>query len=409
MAVEGGNPIRDIIARPWPAWPIYDEAEERALLTVLHSGKWWYGEGAEGRAFEKEFAAYQGAQYGAVCASGTAALEIALRALEIGCGDEVIIPAYTFIATASAILTVGATPIFADIDPDTLTLDASSAASVLTPRTRAIVPVHVAGRPADLDALLALARSRNLPLIEDAAQAHGAAWRDMPVGALGTVGTFSFQASKNLNGGEGGIVLTNDAALADRIGSIINVGRSQMGSGRYAHPVHPGNARLGEFQSAVLRAQLTRLPAQTALRQANAAHLRSLLAACEGVVLPCDDPRITSHAYHLFTFRCRSEQFSWRGAEEIARLLRAEGLPCSPGYAPLYREPPFANYAPQRVNSCRGTDEAADCVSYTSLSLPKCEQVSRDTLWLPQTLLLGTHADMEDIAAAIIKVQQARR
>ncbi len=325
LACEGGSPVRDTVARPWPAWPIYDEAEERALLATLHSGKWWYGEGTEGRTFEREFAAYQRARYGAVCASGTAALEIALRALEIGCGDEVIIPAYTFIATASAILTVGATPVFADIDPDTLTLDADFAASVLTPRTRAIVPVHVAGRPADLDALLALAQSHNLPLIEDAAQAHGAAWRGTPVGAIGTIGTFSFQSSKNLNGGEGGIVVTNDAALADRVGSIINVGRSQMGRGRYAHPVHPGNARLGEFQSAVLRAQLTRLPAQTALRQANAARLRALLAACEGVILPCDDPRITSHAYHLFTFRCRPEHFGQRGAAEIARALQRGG------------------------------------------------------------------------------------
>ena len=409
LAIAGGSPVRDVAQKAWPTWPVYDAAEERALLTVLHSGRWWYGEGNEGRQFEREFASYHAAQYGAVCASGTAALEATLRALEIGCGDEVVIPAYTFIATASAILAVGAVPIFADINPNTLTLDADSTSAVLTARTRAIIAVHVAGRPADMDALPALALARNLPLIEDAAQAHGAAWRGTPVGAIGRAGTFSFQASKNLNGGEGGIVVTRDGELADRVGSIINVGRSPMGSGRYAHPVHPGNLRLGEFQSAILRAQLTRLPAQNALRQLNAHYLRDLLAACEGIDLPWDDPRITSHAYHLFTFRLRSEFFGGRSAEEFAGALRAEGISCSPGYAPLYRELPFANYAPQRVNSCSRGRKAEDAMLYSNLHLPHCEQVCRDTLWLPQTLLLGTVADMNDIATAIVKIQRAWR
>ncbi len=407
LAVEGGRPVRDVARRPWPAWPVYDAAEERALLDTLHSGHWWRGEGEQGRLFEQEFAAYHSAKHGAGCANGTAALEIALRALNIGYGDEVILPAYTFIATASAILAVGAAPVFADIDPHTLTLDAASAASLITPRTRALLPVHVAGRPADLDALLALAQLHNLPLIEDAAQAHGAAWRNTPVGAIGSIGIFSFQASKNLNGGEGGMVVTNDDALAERVESIINVGWSGQGSRRYAQPVHPGNYRPGEFQSAILRVQLTRLPQQTAQRQANANYLRSLLASLDGILLPFDDPRITSHAYHLFTFRFVSERFGGHSAGELAHALRAEGIPCSAGYAPLYRETPFAQYAPQLVNSCRANATQNDFVNYADVVLPHCEQVCRDTLWLPQTLLLAAPDDMDDVAAALIKIRQA--
>ncbi len=401
LAIEGGTPVRDIARAPWPVWPICAADEERALLAVLHSGKWWGVEGDQGRLFEQEFAAYQHARFGLVCTNGTAALEIALRALGIGCGDEVIVPPYTFVATASAPLAVGATPIFVDIQPDTLNIDPAQIEAAITPRTRALVPVHIAGRPADMDAILAIAAKHHLAVIEDAAQAHGAEWRGTRVGALGDFGTFSFQASKNLNSGEGGMVLSSKEALADAAWSVINVGRIRGGH-RYAHQVLGGNFRMTEFQSAILRAQLRRLPEQNARRTANARYLRELLAAIPGIVLPTDDPRITSHAYHLFTFRVDLDRLQGRTYPEFIEALAAEGIPCSDGYVPLYREGLFTRKSRKEVQWC----QAGRAIDYTLLNLPVCEQVCGDTIWLPQTLLLAERRDMEDVAAALAKVLQ---
>lgn len=397
-AIDGGTPVRDCTQRPWPAWPIYDATEEQALHSVLHSDAWWSADGSEGKRFEAEFAAYQQASFGLTCTSGTVALEIALRALGIGYGDEVILPAYTFVATATAILTVGAIPRFVDIQPDTLNLDSAQIEAALTSRTRAVVPVHVAGRPADLDAILEIARKHGLAVVEDAAQAHGAAWRGRGVGAHGDLGTFSFQASKNLNAGEGGAIVTDNARLADAAWSIINVGRVRDGSLPGIQTLG-GNFRLSEFQSAVLRTQLRRLSEQTARRTANALYLRDLLSQIPGIILPTDDPRITTHAYHLFTFRVTPERLGASNHSAFAAALRAEGIPCSGGYAPLYREPLFTHLAHGELPG-RPSGIYPD---YTALSLPACEQVCRDTVWLPQTLLLAERRDMEDIAAALSK------
>lgn len=405
LAIQGGAPVRDIRQAPWPTWPIYDESEEQALLRVLHSGRWWSAEGDEGKQFEQEFAASQQARFGLACTNGTAALEVALRALEIGGGDEVIVPAYTFIATTSAVLSVGATPIFVDIQPDTLNIDPAQIESAVTSRTRAVIAVHIAGRPADLDAVLEIARRFHLPVIEDAAQAHGAQWRGTGVGGFGHFGTFSFQASKNLNAGEGGIVLTNDEGLADAAWSVINVGRMRGGQPA-GHQTLGGNFRLTEFQSGLLRAQLRRLPEQTDRRTANARYLRELLAAIPGILLPLDDPRITTHAYHLFTFRVDLDGIDDFRHADFVQALHAEGIPCSGGYRPLYREPLFAHLAhSSHSESLRSRPHASP--DYTELYLPVCEQVCLDTVWLPQTLLLAERRDMEDVAAALTKILAA--
>ena len=403
LAIEGGMPVRDIAARPWQRWPIYDEREERALLETLHSGNWWSVEGTQGIEFEKEFAAFQQAKHGVACTNGTAALEIALRALGIGCGDEVIVPPYSFVATASAVVTVGATPVFIDIEGDTLNIDPALIADAISPRTRAIIPAYIAGRPADLDSIMAAAKKCDLRVIEDAAQAHGAEWRGRKVGAIGDFGTFSFQASKNLNAGEGGIILSNDAALADAAWSVVNVGRVRDGRW-YEHPVLGGNYRQTEFQSALLRVQLTRLPEQSVRRTENARVLRELLTGIEGIHLPRLDERITCHAYHLFTFRYQPEQFGGRSLDSFVAALMAEGIPCSTGYVPLYKEGIFARQAGgQGAGLCR----AGRAIDYGALCLPVCEAVCADTVWMPQTLLLGTAEDMSDIAAAIAKIQHS--
>ncbi len=402
LAADGGTPVRDTQQKPWQRWPIYDETEERALLEVLHSNAWWYVEGKQGVAFETEFAAFQDAKYGVACTNGSAALEIALRALGIGCGDEVIVPPYTFVATASAVLSVSATPVFADIDGDTLNIDPACIEAAITPRTRAVIPVHMAGRPADMDGVLDVARRHNLFVIEDAAQAHAAAWRGTKVGALGDLGTFSFQASKNLNAGEGGLIVSNNEEYADAAWSVKNVGRVRSGRW-YEHRVLGSNFRMTEFQSAILRAQLKRLPEQTARRAANADYLYGLLETVPGIRLPAPDPRITTHANHLFTLRYNPEAFGGKPFTEFVRALNAEGIPCQTGYVPLYKEGLFARVAARSGAWC----QAGRAIDYPNLSLPVCEQVCTDTLWIYHTLLLGTKADMDDIATAIARIQRA--
>lgn len=398
-ACEGGIPVREGSKNPWPRWPIFDESEKQAINAVLQSGAWWYVEGSEGAAFEKEFAAFQNARHALLCTNGTAALEVALRALGIGCDDEVIVPSYTFAATATAVLAVGATPVFIDIDGATLNLDPTRIDAAVTPRTRAIIVVHIAGRPADMDGVLEAAAKHRLRVIEDAAQAHGAAWRGTRVGALGDIGTFSFQASKNLTAGEGGCIVTNSDEIADAAWSVINIGRIRQG-GRYEHEVFGSNYRLGEFQSALLRTQIKRLPAQMARREANAEFLRSHLADIPGILLPAVDARITEHANHLFTFRRQADNFGGRDLEGFLHALEAEGIACWSGYSPLYKEKVFT--APR--SPLTGACQAARPFDPTNLHLPVCEQVCKDTVWLPQWVLLANLPDMEDIVVAVRKL-----
>ena len=398
-AVNGGTPVRDTAQNPWPKWPIYDETEERALLEVLHSGAWWSVEGTQGKQFEHEFATFQDAKFGVNCTNGTAALEICLRALGIGCGDEVIVPPYTFVATASAVLAVSATPIFVDIESDTLNIDPNLIEAAITPRTKAIILVHMAGRPADMDAIPAIARKHGLYLIEDAAQAVGAAWRSTRVGAIGDLGTFSFQASKNLNSGEGGIILSNDEGLADKAWSVANVGRVRSGRW-YEHQVLGGNYRLTEFQSAILRAQMTRVPDQTERRADNAEYLRSLLEGVDSIQLMRKDDRITTHANHLFTFRYKKEAFGGIGYADFVKALAAEGVPATTGYVPLYKEHLFARFTLKEGSWCQNSRTP----NYPALVLPECEAICQDLVWIHQTALLATHKDMDDIATAIAKL-----
>ena len=401
-AVNGGTPVRDTAQNPWPKWPIYDETEEQALLDVLHSGAWWSVEGTQGKQFEAEFAAFQDAKFGVNCTNGTAALEICLRALGIGCGDEVIVPPYTFVATASAVLAVGATPIFVDIETDTLNIDPNQIEAAITPRTRAIILVHMAGRPADMDAIPAIAKKHGLALVEDAAQAVAAAWRGTRVGAIGDFGTFSFQASKNLNAGEGGIIVSNDEGLADKAWSVTNVGRVRSGRW-YEHQVLGGNYRLTEFQSAILRTQLRRVPDQTVKRAENAEYLASLLEGVDGVQLMRKDDRITTHANHLFTFRYRKDAFGGVGYPDFVKALAAEGIPATTGYVPLYKERVFARFAIKDGAWCKSSVTP----NYPMLMLPACEAITQDLVWIHQTALLAERKDMDDIATAIGKLQSA--
>ncbi|MGI6374801.1 MAG: DegT/DnrJ/EryC1/StrS family aminotransferase [Anaerolineae bacterium] len=397
LAIDGGEPLR---REPFPHWPQWSGEEQEALLAALESGEWWSMGGQQVDAFAREFAAAHDAHYGVCCTNGSAALEICLRAAGLEWGDEVITTSYSFVATANAALLVGAIPRFADVLPDTWNLDPAHVEALITPRTRAIIAVHIGGEPADMDALTRLAQARGLVLIEDAAQAHGAAWRGRRVGAIGDMGTFSFQNSKNITAGEGGIILSNRADWHERCWSVVNVGRRPDG-GWYEHVGLASNYRPTEWQAAVLRAQLPRLWPQNAMRQRHVRLLAKGLAQIGGLTALPGDPRVTDNAYHLLKLRYDPDAFGCRPAAEFVRAARAEGVPFTRGYpAPFGREPMIRRET-ERI--CRRLDLPVP----DDGDWPHCQQACDDGLWLLHSVLLGNDADMEDILAVVDKIKRA--
>jgi dTDP-4-amino-4,6-dideoxygalactose transaminase len=400
LALFGGPPVR---ATPFTAWPIFGEAEEARLIRTLRSGKWGRLQGEEVSEFEQRFASMHGCAHGIAVVNGTVSLRIALLAAGIRAEDEVIVPPYTFISTASAVIEANAIPVFADIDLQTFNLDPAAVERAITPRTRAIIPVHFAGQPADMAAIMALGQARNLVVIEDAAHAHGASYRGRPAGSIGHMASFSFQSSKNLTAGEGGIITTNDDALAEACRSIQNCGRVPDGVW-YEHHVISGNYRLGEFQGAVLNAQLDRLDEQTRTRDANGRHLAERIAALPGLYPQARPVDCTRHSYHLFMLRLDESVFGAPRAA-VLKALAAEGIPCSGGYGfslphqPLFRNKAFGPYL-------AGASARLD---YREARCPASDLICREQcIWLEQHLLLGLGADIEDIARAFEKVYEHR-
>jgi len=400
LALLGGAPVR---TKPFSTWPVFGEAEEVRLLRTLRSGKWGRLHGEEVSEFEQRFASMHGCTHGIAVVNGTVSLRIALLAAGIQAEDEVIVPPYTFISTASAVIEANAIPVFADIDLQTFNLDPAAAERAITPRTRAILPVHFAGQPADMAAIMALAQARSLVVIEDAAHAHGASYRGRPAGSIGDMASFSFQSSKNLTAGEGGIITTNDAALAAACRSIQNCGRVPDGLW-YEHHVISGNYRLGEFQGAVLNGQLDRLEEQTRTRDANGRYLAARIATLPGLYPQARPVDCTRHSYHLFMLRLDESVFGAPRAA-VLRALAAEGVPCSAGYGfslphqPLFRNRAFGPYL-------AGASAKLD---YRDARCPASDLLCREQcIWLEQHLLLGSRADAEDIARAFEKVYEHR-
>lgn len=390
LAIDGGKPVR---ARPFPAWPVYGRSERRRLMQVLRSRKWGTL-GPQTKVFEAGFAAYLGTGHCLTVANGTVAIEIMLRALDIGPGDEVILPPYTFIATATAILMVGATPVFADIDPRSNTIDPRAVAAAVTPRTRAIIPVHIAGIPADMDVLNEIARINKVPILEDAAQAHGSEWKGAKLGTLGAAGSFSFQLSKNMSAGEGGALVTNDADLAERMWSIHHVGRRKDGPW-YGHYELSSNYRLTDWQAAVLLSQLERLDGQIKQREQTAAQLNHRLSKIPGISVFDRDPRATRITHHLYMFRFHGEEFGGVPKSRFVRALAAEGIPCSEGYVEIQKQPLFSHPSVTRI---------VPDVDFASLPLPAAERACRETVWISQNALLDGERGVEDIVRAVAKV-----
>jgi dTDP-4-amino-4,6-dideoxygalactose transaminase len=421
LAVNGGIPVRTM---PFPDWPVHDENEVEALARVARSGNWWRGAYFTGGAgapvthttewsrvtrFEEEFSGHHGARFGIAASTGTAALNICVRAAGIGPGDEVIVPPYTFVATATSVLVANAVPVFVDIDPDTYCLDPHKIEEAITDRTRAIIPVHFSGHPADMTRIMEIAEKHGLVVIEDAAHAHGVQWESKMIGSIGHMSIFSFQQSKNMTSGEGGIITTNDEGLAKLCYSYHHCGREE-GRPWYEHHRLGENLRLTEFQAAVLLVQLKRLDDQNKTRMQNARYLTSRLADVEGIRPLEVDSRVRKHSHHIFVLRYDSEAFGGVSRETFIEALNAEGIPCSGGYAlPLYKNPMFLNrnfYPRGCPVTCPEHGRIVDYAAYADMCPTAERACSREAIWIAHRVLLGTQEDMDDIVDAIEKIRE---
>lgn len=394
--------------RPWPTWPVGGPAEREQLAQVLDERRWNGVDAPAVVRFEQEWRSFLGVESALTCSNGSVSLEIALRALGIGSGDEVIVPAYTFIATATSVLAVNALPIFVDIVPNTHCIDPDAIIPAVTERTRAVIAVHLGGHPADLDRLGDVCEKQGLALIEDAAQAHGATWKGRKVGGFGAFGSWSFQGSKNLTAGEGGALTTNDPGLSELADSLRNCGRGGVSGGWYEHVRFGVNHRLGAFQAALLSAGLRRLPTEMQRREEAAAVLDRELARIEGIEPLVTDPRVDVHAHHLYQFHYDGAPFGKLPVADFAAALRQEGIPASVGYSrPLYQQPVFE----RQLFDLRATgwDRRRTATRYEGVSLPACEQLCGRTVWLPQWLLLAGAEEMADVVDAIAVVQTRAR
>jgi dTDP-4-amino-4,6-dideoxygalactose transaminase len=364
-----------------PTWPVHGEREMELIRDVLASGRWG-GFNEIVTRFEQSFAAFQQCAYGTSAFNGTVTLETALAVCGIGPGDEVIVPAISFISTATAVSRSGAQPVFVDIEPFTFNMDPDRAAAAITARTKAILVVHFGGLMADMDRFTRLAGGANLILLEDAAHAHGSEWNEKRAGSFGLAGSFSFQNSKVMTAGEGGMLTTNDAGFASSARAFINQGRRE-GEGWFFHYTLGTNFRMAAFEAAVLTAQLERLPEQICLRTRNVKLLRAELADVEGLRFQDEPPRATAHSQYLMLGRIDAQKFG-KTRDEFHRALTDAGIPCTPFYPhPLYGNPLYQSGG-CRVEPC-----------------PVSEACIHDAFWLPHRVLLADEETIRGVAGVI--------
>lgn len=410
-AILGGKPIVGLAPRPkWPAWPMWiPGADEPHVLEVLRSGVWSRAGVVD--EFEKTWAQTIGSKRCLTTVNGTNALICALANLDVGGGDEVIIPPYTFIATPQAVLQTGAMPVFVDTDPETFQMDVNKLEEKITPRTRAILPVHIAGLPCDIERIVAIAKKHNLVVVEDACQAWLSEVNHKKVGTFGDAGCFSFQNSKNIPMGEGGAIVSDDEALIDRCYSYHNYGVAhgrmiaKYGSGLSM----PGTKlRLTEYQAAIGLAQLKRLDAQTTVRAENAAYLKAQLEKIPGIIPYKMYSQVTRVSFHLFPFRYKKEAFKGLPRAGFLKALNAEGVPCSGGYTTLNKQPFLSNTFQTKNFRKIYSPEMLDFNKYLERNhCPENDNIcNEEAVWFTQNILLGARADMDYIVAAIDKIHK---
>jgi dTDP-4-amino-4,6-dideoxygalactose transaminase len=399
LALNGGRKSKQ---KPFPIWPQFDERERKALEEVLESRVWWRTPGTKTLQFESDFARSHGAKHGIAVTNGTAALEVTMSALGIGPGDEVILPDFTFVATASAVLYAGALPVMVDVSPETYCIDATLAAGAITERTKAIIAVHMGGHPADLDALGALAKQKGIALIEDSAHAHATEWKGHRIGTHGIAGTFSFQSGKLMTAGEGGMLITNDDAFERLARSVHDCGR-MPGEWFYSHFINGSNYRLSEWQGAMLGAQLTRLDEQTRRRHQSARLLDKLLWQIQGITPQALDPRCTRNGHYAYIFHVNTKEFAGASVERLIEAMKAEGIPNQASYPPVHALDVFQN-GEYRKRLCGSQAKVPH--AFLRARYPNTHSAAFETIWIPQPALLGDEEDMYEIAAAWRKIQK---
>ena len=394
LALLGGTPVRTI---PYMQWPFSDDREIQAVTEVIRSGKWFRYDGTKVEEFEKAFAEAHGAAHAIAVTNGTAAIEVALLSLGIGVGDEVIVPSYTFIATASAVVYNNATPVFVDVQPDTFNIDPKCFEAAITEKTKAVIAVHFAGFPADMDEIISIAKKHNIYVIEDAAHAHGGEYKGKMLGSIGDAAGFSFQASKNMTSGEGGAILTNDTVLAEKMYSRHTLGRLPERAW-YEHFMVGTNIRMTEMQAAILLVQLSRLHQQTKERLVNAKILDKCVSTFPselGLMRPCC-PDTEKRAYHLYMLKyLQGGALADVSREIFVKAMLAEGLIISTGYKfPLYKQEMFST-TPWGINQK---------TKYEEMHHPVAEHAMKESLWINQQVLVGDDSQVNDITAAIEKI-----
>jgi len=405
LAIHGGQPVR---TKSWPSWPIWDKSAEESIRSVLRSGIWCRLGGTKVSEFEKMYAELMGVKRCLATASGTTALLVAMHVLGIDAGDEIIVSPYTFIATYNVVFLTKALPVFADTDPETFQINPDKIEERINENTRAILPVHILGLPANMDKIIAIAKKHNLLVIEDACQAWMAEWRGKKCGTLGDLGCFSFQNSKHLPAGEGGAIVGDDDEIMDRCYAFHNCGRPYRSVKRTSsYPVRGSNRRMQEFQAVILMSQMKRLEKDTQTRNENAHYLTSKIKDIPGIIPHKLYEQVTRAAYHLYPFRYKKEHFNNAPRSRFLAALSAEGIPCSGGYGPQYKDGLVEDalnsrgykklYSKERLNRYR-----------QELHYPDNDQLCQEAVWFSQRLLLATKTDMDDIADAILKIYENR-
>jgi dTDP-4-amino-4,6-dideoxygalactose transaminase len=400
LAVRGGAPVRP---QGYPEWPVHDERDVEAVARAVRSGRWggFPEPGPLAAELSVRFAAYQGAGHGVAMCNGTVTMEVALKALGIGWGDEVIVPALTFAATPYAAMAAGACPVFCDVAPHTLTIDPDAVDAAVTPRTRAIMPVHLGHQMADMDRLMEIARRHSLAVVEDCAHAPGQRWRDQGAGAIGDFGSFSHQSYKILTSGEGGSLLTGDEDLARRAHSLIDCGRPKDPAEK--DYTFGANYRLTELQAALLLVALERFPAQQAERAENARVLQELAAGVPGVRVLPPDRRITRWSFYCYVLLIEPEAFAGATNGPVCEALEAEGVGCWPGYPPMSRYDlfqPGLSRLPVAVEHAERLDPAR-------MSFPVAERLAlRQAVYLDENVFRAGRRGVEDAVEALAKVQR---
>jgi len=399
LAINSGNPVR---TEGWPEWAVYDDREIKSVMEVI-GGRYWGGvlakSGLKEAELEEKFAHFHGCEHGICVCNGTAALHVAVMAAEIGQGDEVIVPAITWRATASAVMMTGATPILVDTDPDTYCLDPDRIGEALTERTKAIIPVYNYGNSPDMDNIMEIARKNDLVVIEDCARAHGFRWKDRSIGSLGDMGCFSFQQGKFMTAGEGGMIITNDRKYKERCYALKDCGREREGDQYSKGVLNWFNYRMTQLQAAVLLIQFERLTEQRDLRDANSRYLSARLKEIEGIQPLRIDPKLTKRHPWPYVFKYDASHFNGVPIERFRESLKAEGVPCGDVDSPLYDQlvflkgsMPYHLYVEEREKA------RSRC--------PVADKAPREAVSLSHSLFLGSRSDMDDIVQAVRKIKE---